>query len=160
MTQEYIGTKIITAWPAKGGPKIRICGVDCKPGGDHCNGYCKGDAPHAELLEQRDGYSVKYPDGYTSWSPKEVFEAAYLPIGHVAHLPAWRQRLAGELVQIASNVEKLAKFIGETSPTGLHGTLLQLQLEAMTAYRDAVARRIELLNANMGLNTPAAATGD
>lgn len=24
------------------------------------------------------GYAVKYPDGYTSWSPKEVFEAAYL----------------------------------------------------------------------------------
>ena len=27
------------------------------------------------------GYAVKYPDGYTSWSPKEVFEAAYLPQG-------------------------------------------------------------------------------
>lgn len=24
-----------------------------------------------------DGYFVKYPDGYTSWSPKEVFEEAY-----------------------------------------------------------------------------------
>lgn len=28
------------------------------------------------------GYAVKYPDGYTSWSPKEVFEAAYLPQGN------------------------------------------------------------------------------
>ncbi len=28
----------------------------------------KGDRP---------GYAVKYPDGYISWSPKEVFEAAY-----------------------------------------------------------------------------------
>lgn len=28
------------------------------------------------------GYAVKYPDGYTSWSPKEVFEKAYLPQGH------------------------------------------------------------------------------
>lgn len=27
------------------------------------------------------GYAVKYSDGYTSWSPKEVFEAAYLPQG-------------------------------------------------------------------------------
>lgn len=25
----------------------------------------------------RDGYIVKYPDGYISWSPKEVFEEAY-----------------------------------------------------------------------------------
>ena len=28
------------------------------------------------------GYAVKYPDGYTSWSPKEVFEAAYLKQGN------------------------------------------------------------------------------
>lgn len=28
----------------------------------------------------QEGYSVIYPDGYTSWSPKDVFEASYLPI--------------------------------------------------------------------------------
>lgn len=28
------------------------------------------------------GYAVKYPDGYVSWSPKDVFEAAYLAQGH------------------------------------------------------------------------------
>ncbi len=27
------------------------------------------------------GYAVKYPDGYISWSPKAVFEAAYFPLG-------------------------------------------------------------------------------
>lgn len=26
------------------------------------------------------GYAVKYSDGYISWSPKDVFEAAYLPL--------------------------------------------------------------------------------
>lgn len=26
------------------------------------------------------GYGVVYPDGYQSWSPKDVFEAAYQPI--------------------------------------------------------------------------------
>lgn len=34
-------------------------------------------------LEERDGkpgYAVIYPDGYKSWSPKDVFEAAYFPI--------------------------------------------------------------------------------
>jgi hypothetical protein len=25
----------------------------------------------------REGYAVRYPDGYVSWSPKEAFEAAY-----------------------------------------------------------------------------------
>jgi hypothetical protein len=29
----------------------------------------------------KQGYAVRYPDGYTSWSPKGVFEAAYLPMG-------------------------------------------------------------------------------
>lgn len=28
-----------------------------------------------------EGYNVKYADGYESWSPKEVFESAYLCIG-------------------------------------------------------------------------------
>ena len=26
------------------------------------------------------GYRVRYPDGYESWSPKDVFERAYLPV--------------------------------------------------------------------------------
>jgi hypothetical protein len=37
----------------------------------------------AQPMEQdgRDGYRVIYPDGYESWSPKDVFEKAYLPMG-------------------------------------------------------------------------------
>jgi hypothetical protein len=27
--------------------------------------------------ETRPGYRVTYPDGYVSWSPREVFETAY-----------------------------------------------------------------------------------
>lgn len=27
----------------------------------------------------REGYAVRYEDGYTSWSPQDVFEAAYQP---------------------------------------------------------------------------------
>lgn len=38
----------------------------------------------------RDGYKVKYQDNYTSWSPKEIFEASYqengsLNFGHTLH---------------------------------------------------------------------------
>ncbi|WP_419797283.1 MAG: DUF2829 domain-containing protein [Terasakiella sp.] len=56
MTKEYYGTKRITAYP-----KSRI--VDATSG-----------------LEA-EGYEVIYqPDGYTSWSPKDVFEEAYQPI--------------------------------------------------------------------------------
>ena len=36
----------------------------------------------AKIIEQmpEDGYRVRYPDGYESWSPKEVFEKAYLEL--------------------------------------------------------------------------------
>ena len=30
--------------------------------------------------ENEEGYCVEYPDGYMSWSPKEVFEGAYREI--------------------------------------------------------------------------------
>ena len=49
MTQDYYGTKRVTAWPSE------------RPDGAA-------------------GYAVKYEDGYTSWSPKETFEAAYQPL--------------------------------------------------------------------------------
>lgn len=31
----------------------------------------------ADTKDGKDGYAVKYADGYTSWSPKDVFEDAY-----------------------------------------------------------------------------------
>jgi len=34
-----------------------------------------------EEKDGQQGYAVKYPDNYVSWSPKDVFEKAYLPIG-------------------------------------------------------------------------------
>lgn len=49
MTQHYIGTKQVTAWPAE---KDGVA-----------------------------GYGITYPDGYQSWSPKAVFESAYLAMG-------------------------------------------------------------------------------
>jgi hypothetical protein len=52
MTQQYIGFKVVTAWP-----EDREYDGEIKP-----------------------GYAVKYEDGYISWSPKEVFEKAYVPI--------------------------------------------------------------------------------
>ena len=59
--KQYIGTKIIQAEPA-----YRVDGeVFVKTNIVPC-GY-----------EIEDGYKVVYPDGYESWSPKDVFEAAY-----------------------------------------------------------------------------------
>ena len=61
----YIGTKIIEAAPAvrKGG---KVYGLTW---------------PIPRSMEPEEpGYRVRYPDGYESWSPKDVFERAYLPV--------------------------------------------------------------------------------
>ena len=62
--QKYIGTKIIEAVPAirKGG-KV----------------YEEGWPIPKSMDPTEDGYKVRYPDGYESWSPKDVFEEAYRP---------------------------------------------------------------------------------
>ena len=53
--QKYIGTKIVEAEPCKAWKDTKL----------HKAG--------------EDGYKVRYPDGYESWSPKGVFEEAYRP---------------------------------------------------------------------------------
>ena len=59
--KQYIGTKVIQAEPA-----YRVDGKV----------FVKANiVPYGYKIE--DGYKVVYPDGYESWSPKDVFEAAY-----------------------------------------------------------------------------------
>lgn len=62
--KKYIGTKIIEAVPAirKGG-KV----------------YEEGNPIPKSMDPTEKGYKVRYPDGYESWSPKDVFEEAYRP---------------------------------------------------------------------------------
>lgn len=58
--KSYIGTKII-----KGEPM------------NHYD-FCKHiDTLVYEEMKEEQGYKVVYPDGYVSWSPKDVFEASY-----------------------------------------------------------------------------------
>lgn len=87
--KQYIGTKIIEAAPAirKGGKVYDLTW------------------PIPKSMESEElGYRVRYPDGYESWSPKDVFEEAYRPTegvnfglaleamkkGMGARLPHWK----------------------------------------------------------------------
>ena len=65
MMKKYIGAKALEAKPMKLG--------------DY-NLYKGWTIPHDED-PLKDGYLVKYSDDYESWSPKEVFEQAYMQIG-------------------------------------------------------------------------------
>ena len=81
--QKYIGTKIIEAVPAirKGG-KV----------------YEEGWPIPKSMDPTEDGYKVRYPDGYESWSPKEVFERAYLKMTVNPHLKTDKPSISQEMV--------------------------------------------------------------
>lgn len=68
--KQYIGTKMIMAAPAvrlddgKGNVRVELLSSNPMP--------LPGD-----IVDM--GYKVVYPDGYESWLPQDVFEAAYCP---------------------------------------------------------------------------------
>ena len=84
---QYIGTKIIEAAPAvrKGGKVYDLTW------------------PIPRSMEPEEpGYRVRYQDGYESWSPKDVFERAYLPL-HVnpdlkTDRPSVSQKIVDEFI--------------------------------------------------------------
>lgn len=96
----YIGTKIIQAEPA-----FRIDG---------------GTYPPNEILPKgtdvEEGYRVRYPDGYESWSPKAAFEEAYrltdgLPFGLAIEAAKKGKKIArkgwngkGQYVELATGI--------------------------------------------------------
>lgn len=45
-----------------------------------------------------DGYKVVYSDGYTSWSPADVFERAYLPLSINTRLNTDKPSISQEMV--------------------------------------------------------------
>ena len=67
--KNYIGVKIVKAKP---GTMAEAQAMKCG-----CPVEAQKEIFRKSGTKDRDGYIVKYPDGYISWSPKEVFEAAY-----------------------------------------------------------------------------------
>jgi len=63
----YIGFKMIKAEPMTKNEFNKFHGE-------------KYNHPYAIDTEDVQGYKVVYADGYESWSPKEVFEAAYMQV--------------------------------------------------------------------------------
>lgn len=75
--KQYIGTKIVEAEPATL-YELREGGHYLKKASEE---WTEEDVQIPELSSsRREGYIVRYADGYESWSPKDVFERAYLPI--------------------------------------------------------------------------------
>ena len=111
--------------------------------------------------EDAPGYKVVYEDGYTSWSPKEVFEIAYRTIKTIDDLKdksillsgydslaPHQKRVITELVELNERIEKLNKFINEsTTYADLEESEQDLfiqQLYSMEYYFNILIERINL----------------
>jgi hypothetical protein len=62
-----------------------------------------------EVKENRNGYGVKYPDGYISWSPKDAFESAYLLMGEKSNT------ITEEMVKNFIKTQKVNKLDPKTT---------------------------------------------
>ncbi|AVJ20994.1 MULTISPECIES: hypothetical protein [Pseudomonas] len=92
----------------------------------------------------REGYTVKYSDGYTSWCPKAQFEESNVAIGHVGHMPPHQQRVIAEREQLADRIQKLEAFLHTDLYAGLpedEQQLLKMQADAMVLYLGIINTR-------------------
>lgn len=118
----------------------------------------------------REGYLVQYPDGYVSWSPKEVFEASYQDMT-ISHIPSeteaptgengapetqpersedattWEDRVRQEGAGLRDRLEKLDLFIADDfkflSLPDRQQRLLKEQREAMKSYLIILGARLD-----------------
>lgn len=104
--KQYIGTKLIEAEPA----------YRCTDGSGKVVITPRPEEAFPNYPSIEDGYRVRYPDGYVSWSPKAVFEEAYRPTtgmsfglaieaakkGHRISRAEWNGK--GQYVEIAAGI--------------------------------------------------------
>ena len=98
--KQYIGTKIVKAEPA----------YRCMDGSGNVVITTRPEEAFPNYPSVEDGYRIRYPDGYASWSPKETFEKAYLPL-------STNQDLKTDLPSISEAM--VEDFIAETWTTTL-----------------------------------------
>lgn len=140
--KEFIGIKKIEAEPMTRG--------------DY-NKYRGWDIPKDENPED-EGYLVKYPDGYESWSPKNVFEEAYHEVGKDLLVDSalamvskdYKERFRAEYIQVALRFNRLMDMLNkwdkgelDFKPTCPRSTYA-LQLEFMLKYAQMLEARAKI----------------
>lgn len=98
--KQYIGTKLIEAEPA----------YRCTDGSGKVVITTRPEEAFPNYPGVEEGYRVRYPDGYASWSPKETFEKAYLPLNINEELGTSAPSIGAKMVD---------DFIAETWTTTL-----------------------------------------
>ena len=141
--KSFIGSKIILAMAMTRGEFVAYRYPNQTPNPD---AGAPGDDGY--LVEYTDGGKPNHPDhaGYISWSPKEQFEGAYLPIGDVSKLSPHQVRVVAECEQLADRIKKLEAFLHTPIYAGLperERQLLKMQADAMVVYLGIINTRVE-----------------
>lgn len=121
--KKYKGTKVVLAEPMNELTAVEL-------------GYTR---PNEDNHEWREGYHVVYPDGYHSWSPKNVFEEAY------KSFETYIDRVKIEKAELNERMKNLDKFIHSEKFGNLDDedqSLLLGQFGAMLSYFHILKRRI------------------
>jgi hypothetical protein len=134
--ETYIGVKMVQAEP---------CSMDQFAGAKNF-----GDLSKLSGGKDQHGYRVVYENGYKSWSPKDVFEKAYvldLPFKNDAlvEMQPHEQRVLEEYEQLNYKHEALTSFIGKKEFEELdveEQDLLKLQSLTMRMYLNVLGERM------------------
>lgn len=111
--------------------------VEFKPMTEFDFRFSKGHVITAE--DNRDGYLVRYEDGYESWSPKDTFDAAYLP-------------LTGDGTQIDQGV--VNQFMGKVTACRIDAKTTLATAETLTGFVcHEVSSCVDPKNFNMDTGT-------
>jgi len=137
--QQYVSTKIVNGTPMTRQEYINLRGWTLP---ENENGADEG-----YLVEYHDGGQPNTDShkGYISWSPKDVFERASLPLGNIEGLAPHHQRMLAERAQLCDRITKLNGFIGTRQFLDLEPldqSRLQSQLNVMAHYRQELDERL------------------
>lgn len=140
MSKHFIGTKIVLALAMSRLAYNEYRGWDLPAD--------ENGADEGYLVEYTDGGAPNHPAhaGYISWSPKAQFDAGYVEVGEVGHLPPHQQRVVAECEQLADRIKKLEAFLATPVFAGLaddERQLLKMQADAMVSYLGIINTRVE-----------------
>lgn len=125
--KQYTGTKTVKARPMTMGEAYE------------CKLLKEGSRP-SEYETDKAGYLVEYEDGYMSWSPKDVFDAAYKPS------ETFLERLDNECDEIGARYNKAKDFINSDRFDNLSPIAKLLLMAQSATQREYICLLIDMID--------------
>lgn len=125
--KQYTGTKTVKARPMTMGEAY-----ECK--------LLKEGVRPSECETDKAGFLVEYEDGYLSWSPKDVFDAAYKPS------ETFLERLDNECDEIGARYNKAKDFINSDRFDNLSPIAKLLLMAQSATQREYICLLIDMID--------------